>query len=183
MNGEELSPDHGYPVRALVPGHYGMASVKWLSAIHVTTHPFQGYFQTTDYAYRKENEIGSPERIPLAELSLKSQIARPRIDEPIAAGSRYRVVGAAWSNSEVRTVEFSDDDGQTWHEAQFLDPARPGVWRRWRYDWDVPAASGPCTLRSRARDTHGNVQPDKHDTRFGSYVIRHVLPVRVIIRP
>jgi DMSO/TMAO reductase YedYZ molybdopterin-dependent catalytic subunit len=182
MNGEDLSPDHGYPVRALVPGHYGMASVKWLSAIHVVTTPFQGYFQTTDYAYWQEKGTGNPERVPLGEMSLKSQIARPRIDEQIAAGSRYLVLGAAWSAERIDAVEFSND-GQTWHEAQFLDPAQPGVWRRWQCEWQVPSTPGTCTLRSRARDTQGNMQPDQHDNRYGSYVIHHVLPVRVIIHP
>lgn len=179
MNGEELSPDHGYPLRALVPGHYGMASVKWLCAIHVVTTSFKGYFQTTDYAYWNDDSTGNPERVPLGEMSLKSQIARPQLDEQIAAGSNYRVIGAAWSAGEVDGVEFSDDDGQTWQEVMFLDPALPGVWRRWQFDWQVPQVSGSRTLRSRARDAQGNVQPDQHDKRYGTYVIHHVLPVRV----
>jgi len=181
MNGEDLAPDHGYPLRALVPGHYGMASVKWLTAIHVATRPFQGYFQTTDYAWWKEDAAGNPERVPLGEMSLKSQIARPQIDEPIAAGSRYRVVGAAWSACNVDSVEFSDDDGQTWHQAQFLDPVHPGVWRRWQFDWQVPSTPGRRILRSRARDSEGTLQPSEHNKRFGTYVIHHVLPVRVMI--
>jgi DMSO/TMAO reductase YedYZ molybdopterin-dependent catalytic subunit len=181
MNGEDLSPDHGYPLRALVRGHYGMASVKWLSAIHVVAGQFQGYFQTTDYAWWSENGTGNPERVPLGEMCLKSQIARPQIDESIAAGTRCRVYGAAWSARQVDCVEFSDDDGQTWHEAQFLDPVSPGVWRRWQFDWQVPSSAGARTLRSRARDAQGNIQPDEHDERFGTYVIHHVLPVRVII--
>jgi DMSO/TMAO reductase YedYZ molybdopterin-dependent catalytic subunit len=182
MNGEDLSPDHGYPLRALVSGHYGMASVKWLSAIHVTARPFQGYFQTTDYAWWKENGNSNPERVPLGEMSLKSQIARPRIDESIAANSHYRVVGAAWSASQIDSVEFSDDDGKTWHEAQLLDPVHPGVWRRWQFNWQVPSNPGTRTLRSRARDSEGNLQPDQHDKRFGTYVIHHVLPVGVTIQ-
>src|SRR6185503_3450916 len=182
MNGEDLSPAHGYPLRALVPGHYGMASVKWLTAIHVTVRPFQGYFQTTDYAFWQEDAPGNPERVPLGEMSLKSQIARPQIDETIAAGSRYRVLGAAWSASEVDSVEFSDDDGLTWQQAQFLDPVQHGVWRRWQFDWQVPSPSGPRILRSRARDSDGNLQANQHDRRYGSYVIHHVLPVRVMIR-
>jgi DMSO/TMAO reductase YedYZ molybdopterin-dependent catalytic subunit len=182
MNGEDLSPQHGYPLRALVPGHYGMASVKWLTGIHVSDHPFQGYFQTTDYAYWKDAETRNPERVPLGEMSLKSQIARPQMEEVITAGSRYRVLGAAWSACNVDCVEFSDDDGETWHPAQFLDPIHPGVWRRWQFDWQVPSTPGPHTLRSRARDSEGNLQPDQHDKRFGTYVIHHVLPVRVIIQ-
>ena len=182
MNGEDLTPEHGYPLRVLVPGHYGMASVKWLSTIFVTTRPFQGYFQTTDYAYWRDNPTGNAERIPLGEMSLKSQIARPQIDELVAAGSQYRVLGAAWSAGQVDSVEFSCDDGRSWHAAQFLDPPRLGVWRRWQFQWQVPLTPGACTLRSRARDTNGNLQPDQHDSRYGSYVIHHVFPVRVTIR-
>lgn len=182
MNREDLSPEHGYPLRALVPGHYGMASVKWLTAIRVTAKPFQGYFQTTDYAYWDEDGISGPERVPLGEMSLKSQIARPRIDESIAAGSQYRVFGAAWSSDTVQSVELSDDDGQTWREAPFLDPAISGLWRRWEFNWRVPRTPGIRILKSRARDSGGNAQPDQHDNRFGSYVINHVLPVRVMIR-
>ena len=181
MNGEDLSPQHGYPLRAIVSGHYGMASVKWLSAIELATTPFQGYFQTTDYAYWSENDTGSRERVPLSELCLKSQIARPQIDERIPANSQYCVCGAAWSSTQVEAVEFSADDGESWHSAQFLDPVLPGVWRRWQFEWNVPPTPGTCTLRSRARDTQGNVQPDEHDKRFGTYVIHHVLPIRVLI--
>src|SRR3978361_886101 len=72
MNGHDLTPNHGYPLRAIVPGHYGMASVKWLTSIVATTQPFQGYWQTSDYAYWQESTIG-PIRRPLAEMKLKSQ--------------------------------------------------------------------------------------------------------------
>src|SRR5260370_42686460 len=80
MNGRDLTPDHGYPLRAIVPGHYGMASVKWLTDIVAVTQPFQGYWQTSDYGYSDDSE-GIPVRRPLAEMKLKSQIARPRVYE------------------------------------------------------------------------------------------------------
>jgi DMSO/TMAO reductase YedYZ molybdopterin-dependent catalytic subunit len=182
MNGEDLSPEHGSPVRAIVPGQYGMASVKWLSEIRALTEPFCGYFQTTDYAYWGEDQSGNPDRIPLRELAVKSQIARPIIDEVIAAGSQYRVLGAAWSDAQIVAVEFSGDDGETWHAAQFIDPPQPHVWRRWQFDWKVPTAAGGYTLKSRATDSDGKCQPDEHDKKFGSYRIHHVLPVKVLVR-
>ena len=77
MNGRDLTPDHGYPVRAIVPGHYGMASVKWLTHIRAVREPFRGYWQTSDYAYWDQLD-GIPVRRPLAEIKLKSEIARPR---------------------------------------------------------------------------------------------------------
>jgi DMSO/TMAO reductase YedYZ molybdopterin-dependent catalytic subunit len=182
MNGEDLLPEHGSPVRAIVPGQYGMASVKWLSEIRALARPFCGYFQTTDYAYWGEDESGNPERIPLRELAVKSQIARPFMDEVIAAGCQYRVFGAAWSTAEVEAVEFSADDGQSWRAAQFIDPPQPHVWRRWQFDWKVPTAAGGYTLKSRATDSDGKCQPDEHDQKYGAYRIHHVLPVKVLVR-
>src|SRR6185295_13103035 len=70
MNGRELPRDHGFPVRAIVPGHYGMASVKWLTGIQAVREPFHGYWQTSDYAYWAELE-GKPVRRPLGEMQLK----------------------------------------------------------------------------------------------------------------
>src|SRR5207245_5576015 len=95
MNGRDLTPDHGYPVRAIVPGHYGMASVKWLTNIVAATRPFQGYWQTSDYAYW-DDSAGVPIRRPLAEMKLKSQIARPRVYERLEPDHPYTIYGAAW---------------------------------------------------------------------------------------
>src|ERR1700704_3174406 len=74
MNGQDLTPDHGYPLRAVVPGHYGMASVKWLTQIRAEREPFRGYWQTSDYAYWDHLD-GMPIRRALAEIELKSEIA------------------------------------------------------------------------------------------------------------
>src|SRR5437016_4436034 len=84
MNGRDLRPDHGFPVRAIVPGHYGMASVKWLTSIEAVRVPFHGYWQTTDYAYWASMN-GKPVRRALGEMQLKSEIARPRVYETLRA--------------------------------------------------------------------------------------------------
>ena len=76
MNGKSLPSSHGFPVRAIVPGFYGMSSVKWLIRIHVVSAPYQGYWQTTDYAYW-DRSAGTPARKPLMEMRVKSLIARP----------------------------------------------------------------------------------------------------------
>src|SRR6266403_2565494 len=91
MNGRDLTPDHGYPLRAIVPGHYGMASVKWLTDIVATTQPFQGYWQTSDYGYW-DDSAGVPVRRPLAEMKLKSQIARPRVYETLEPSRPYSIL-------------------------------------------------------------------------------------------
>ena len=139
MNGENLPVDHGFPLRSVVPGHYGMASVKWLTGITVVKQPFRGYWQTSDYAYWDYVD-GQPVRRALGEMAVKSSIARPRTREVVQAGSRYEVFGAAWSGgAEVTEVEVSTDEGESWQPAQLLDEAMAGVWRRWKYQWQVPA--------------------------------------------
>lgn len=113
MNGEALSPAHGFPVRAIVPGWYGAASVKWLARILVSHQPFAGYFQTVDYSYW-ERRNGLPMLLPIQELLVKAEIARPAIAEVVPASAKYRVHGAAWtSDSEITKVEFSDNLGAT----------------------------------------------------------------------
>lgn len=182
MNGVELPPDHGFPVRAIVPGHYGMASVKWLSEILVLHEPFQGYWQTTDYGYWDEVD-GIPVRRPLADMKLKSAIARPSTLEFVPNAQHYTVHGAAWSGgADVVAVEVTTDGGLTWAAANFVDPIRPYAWRRWSYEWQTPAEPGHRTLMSRAKDATGVSQPDKHDDqRYDSYVIDHTLPIEVIV--
>ena len=179
MNGRDLPLDHGYPVRAIVPGHYGMASVKWLTHIHAVREPFRGYWQTSDYGYW-DHVDGKPVRRALGEMKLKSQIARPRVYETLAPNQAYRVCGAAWAGeTEVTEIAVSTDGGQTWSDAEFLDPVQPYAWRRWKYDWLTPKRPGQYTLLARAKDANGNVQPDKHDPHYGTYVINHPLPIEV----
>jgi DMSO/TMAO reductase YedYZ molybdopterin-dependent catalytic subunit len=105
MNGAPLTPAHGFPLRVVVPGWFGMASVKWLQRIVVTREPFNGYYQSIDYTYWEERD-GMPTLVPLAEMRVKAQIARPHMDELVAAGQEYRVHGAAWGGEhDVVKVE------------------------------------------------------------------------------
>jgi DMSO/TMAO reductase YedYZ molybdopterin-dependent catalytic subunit len=181
MNGRDLSRDHGYPVRAIVPGHYGMASVKWLTRIQAVREPFQGYWQTSDYGYWVSLD-GNPVRRPLAEMKLKSAIARPRVYETLLPSQTYTVFGAAWAGeTEVTEIAVSTDGGHCWAKAHFLDPARRHAWRRWKFDWLTPEKPGRYTLLARAKDANGTVQPDEHDWHYGSYVITHPLPIEVLI--
>jgi DMSO/TMAO reductase YedYZ molybdopterin-dependent catalytic subunit len=181
MNGRDLSQDHGYPVRAIVPGHYGMASVKWLTRIYAVREPFRGYWQTSDYGYWDYLD-GKPVRRALAEMKLKSQIARPRVYETLAPNQVYPVFGAAWAGeTEVTEVAVSTDGGQTWAKAEFLDPIQRHAWRRWKFDWLTPKKPGRYILIARAKTADGSVQPDKHDQNYGSYVINHPLPIEVFV--
>ena len=112
MNGDDLPPEHGFPVRAIVPGWYAMASVKWLQRIIVTDRPFTGYYQTLDYAYwEKRDDIA--ELKPLTEIQVKAEIARPAEDEIVPAKSSVCVRGGAWaSDAEITKVELSTDGVQ-----------------------------------------------------------------------
>jgi DMSO/TMAO reductase YedYZ molybdopterin-dependent catalytic subunit len=181
MNGQDLTPDHGYPLRAIVPGHYGMASVKWLTDIVAATQPFQGYWQTSDYGYWDDSE-GTPVRRPLAEMKLKSQIARPRVYERLEPNRPYTIFGAAWAGgTDVTEIWISLDGGASWVQGEFLDPINRHAWRRWQYHWITPAQPGRYTLLARAKGANQCAQPDGHNPNFGSYVIDHPLPIEVFV--
>jgi len=182
MNGEDLPAAHGYPLRAVVPGWYGMASVKWLNRIVVVDKPFAGYFQTMSYTYFED--IGDlPQMVPISELQVKSQIARPTIQEVVPAKSKYRVFGAAWSGeSTIAKVEVSTDRARNWHEARLLDNATPFCWRLWEYDWETPGQAGKAEVMSRATDKNGRTQPMAREEGRGNYMISHVIPVEVLVK-
>jgi DMSO/TMAO reductase YedYZ molybdopterin-dependent catalytic subunit len=182
MNGEDLTVEHGRPVRAIVPGWYGMASVKWLKRILVTDRPFQGYFETISYSIWDRHN-GLPVMVPLSELAVKSQIARPTWGEIIPAKSEYRVFGAAWSGeSPIAKVEVSTDGGKTWSDAKFHDKQAPFAWRLWDYSWSTPAKAGRYTLMARATDKRGRVQPMERDNDRRDIMISHVQPITVEVR-
>ena len=182
MNGEQLSPAHGFPLRAIVPGWYGMASIKWLQRIIVTDRPCNGYYQTVDYAFWQRGDAGAA-LVPITEMQVKAAIARPGINEVIAAGANYRVAGAAWTGGgEIAKVEVSTDGGASWKNASLGRESIANAWRLWEFDWETPATPGPCTLLARATDSHGRTQPNEHDPDRGTYMINHCLPIEVEIR-
>lgn len=182
MNGQPLPPSHGFPLRAVVPGWYGMASVKWLTHIHVVDRPFTGYFQSSDYAYwQRLNDL--PVRTPITEMFPKASIARPAVLEVVPRSTHYRVHGAAWGgDAPIAKVELSTDGGQTFSAATLLGEALPHCWRRWEFDWSTPPQPQDCTLLARATDTQGRSQPSQRDGDWGSYVIVHMLPIDVHVR-
>ena len=115
-------------------------------------------------------------------MKLKSEIFRPTVYETLAPNQAYTMFGAAWAGeTEVPEVSVSTDGGQTWAQAEFVDPVQRYAWRRWIFDWVTPKKPGQYTLLSRAKDANGNVQPDKHDENYATYVIDHVLPIEVTI--
>jgi len=178
MNGEPLPPLHGFPARLIVPGAYGMASVKWLSRLVVTDAPFEGFWQTTDYAWW-DRSGPLPEMRPLLDMQVKSLIAQPSPGGTVPRGTPTTITGAAWSDGAIVRVEVSVDGGRTWADATLRDEALPGVWRRWSHPWTVPASAGRVTLMSRATDSLGRTQPAARNEDYGTYVISHVVRVDV----
>ena len=182
MNGSDLPPQHGFPLRAIVPGWYAMASIKWLQRVIVTDRPFTGYYQTMDYAYwARRGDIA--ELVPLTEMQIKAEIAKPAQGEIVPANSNVRVHGAAWtSDGEITKVELSTDGGSTWSETNPIDKPTRNAWRRWEYSWHTPLKAGQATLIARATDSHGCSQPAERDPDRGTYMINHLLPISVEVR-
>ncbi len=182
MNGAELPAAHGFPLRGVVPGWYGVASVKWLTRLIVTDRPFNGHFQSVDYAIW-ERVNGLPTRTPITEMQVKSQIARPDMREVVAAGSVYRVYGAAWTgDSEIAQVEVSMDGGMNWQSTKLLGKSTRFTWRFWEKTWNVPTQPGRYTLMSRATDARGRTQPLLRQPDAENYLIHHSLPIDVDVR-
>jgi DMSO/TMAO reductase YedYZ molybdopterin-dependent catalytic subunit len=181
MNGEPLSATHGFPLRAIVPGWYAMASVKWLRRIIVTSNPFNGYYQSLDYTYWDRSGT-LPTLAPLTEQQTKAEIARPESGEIIPANSVCRVHGAAWTGSgEITRVELSFDSGQTWNEANLLGAAVQNAWRLWEYEWR-PTTAGRQAIIARASDSRRGSQDHHRSPDRGTYMINHLLPVEVEVR-
>ena len=182
MNGKDLPPEHGFPVRAIVPGWYAMASVKWLQRIIVADRPFAGFYQTLDYAYwERRDDIA--ELKPLTEIQVKAEIARPTGDEIVPANSSVRVRGSAWGcDAEITKVELSTDNGATWSETKLLGESNPNAWRFWEFNWQTPSQPGKQSLIARATDSLGRTQPVHRDPDRGTYMINHLLPITVEVR-
>jgi DMSO/TMAO reductase YedYZ molybdopterin-dependent catalytic subunit len=154
MNGEALTADHGSPFRLIVPRWYAVASVKWLQRIDVLTHPFEGEFQTGHYVYEWPDRAHEP----VTYLRVRARITDPAPRAVIPAGT-YTVRGKAWSGTgPISAVEVSDTGAGEWREAQVDEPAGPYHWQSWALVWE--ATPGRHSLRARATDAAGNVQPD-----------------------
>jgi DMSO/TMAO reductase YedYZ molybdopterin-dependent catalytic subunit len=155
MNGQPLIPDHGAPFRLIVPHWYAVASVKWLKRIDVLTEPYVGEFQTGHYIYEWPDR--EHERVTL--MRVRARITDPVPSATIATG-RYTVRGKAWSGSgPVTDVHVSFTGEGDWHPAKLEPPKGPYQWQDWSLDWEA-SGIGRHSLRARATDEAGNVQPD-----------------------
>ena len=182
MNGAPLPPQHGFPLRLVVPGWYGMTNVKWLSEIAVLREPFSGYQQSWSYRVRQtEDEEGEP----LSRMLPRSLLVPPGIPEfltreRLVPAGEVVVQGRAWSGlAPVASVEVSADGGSTWAAAELEPEDGRWAWRGWSYRWQ--AEPGSWVLCSRARDEAGNEQPLEPAWNLGGYANNAVQRVPVTV--
>ena len=156
MNGAPLPPQHGAPVRLIVPGWYGMAHVKWLRSIAVLASRFTGF--QNEVAYRVRSSVDDP-GVPVSRILPRALVVPPGFPDFM---TRRRVLdagpvalfGRAWSGrAPVTGVSVSVDDGLTWTAASLGATGSPFAWRSWTYTWD--ALPGEYTLCVRAADAEG----------------------------
>ncbi|OPC84008.1 sulfite oxidase [Embleya scabrispora] len=179
MNGEPLAPDHGAPVRVVVPSWVGISSIKWVGDIEVSAQPLYSPWNTEFYRMFGPAfpEGGGP---PLTRQTLKSAFELP-FGARLAAGATHRLTGRSWSGAGgVCRVEVSTDGGVRWRHAHLWDEPRRDGWVRWSVDWR-PAGVGPALLLARASDTAGRTQPDRATFNTQGYlfdaVVRHPVTI------
>jgi DMSO/TMAO reductase YedYZ molybdopterin-dependent catalytic subunit len=182
MNGAPLEPQHGYPLRLLVPGWYGMTSVKWLDRIEVVSEPFDGYQMMRVYRYAQgPDDLGEP----VSLIRVRALMSPPGIPDfltrtRVVQAGPVTVAGKAWAGrSTVSRVEVSVDGGSTWSNAKLGEVISPYAWRSWTFLWH--AKPGAHTLCVRATDSDGNVQPMEQQWNFGGYGNNGVQQVKVLV--
>ena len=182
MNGAPLPPQHGFPLRLVVPGWYGMTNVKWLERIELVDTPFAGYQNSWSYRLRQaEDEEG----VPLDRMQPRSLMVPPGIpefmtrDRTVATGE-VLLQGRAWAgHAPVEQVEVSSDGGETWDAAELEPAGEPWAWRAWSFRWS--AEPGEHVLCCRARDEAGNEQPREPPWNLGGYANNAVQRIAVTV--
>jgi DMSO/TMAO reductase YedYZ molybdopterin-dependent catalytic subunit len=183
MNGAPLPPQHGFPLRLVIAGWYGMAHVKWLGAITALTEPFQGYQQVVGYRlYDADGEAGAAvTRMLPRSLTIPPGVPDFLTRERFVDAGPCRLEGRAWSGwAPVERVEVSTDGGATWHDARLGEPVGERAWRGWSYEWD--ALPGSHVISSRATDAAGNEQPIEQPWNLKGYVNNEVERIPVTVR-
>jgi sulfane dehydrogenase subunit SoxC len=182
MNGAPLPPQHGFPLRLVVPGWYGMQNVKWLTRITLLDKPFLGYQNAVAYRhYRSEDEPGDP----VTRMMPRSLMVPPGIPDFMTRERRLEpgpveLRGRAWSGwGPIERVEVSTDGGATFAEAELQPPLGAAAWRGWRAQWHAP--EGEHELCSRATDAAGNTQPLDPPWNLKGYANNAVERVRVTV--
>jgi DMSO/TMAO reductase YedYZ molybdopterin-dependent catalytic subunit len=184
LNGAPLPPQHGFPLRLVVPGWYGMTNVKWLARVTVLDRAFDGYQNRVSYRLRQEE---GDEGEPLTRMRPRALMAPPGIPdfftrERFLDAGPCLLEGRAWSGrAPVAGVGVSADGGETWGEAEVDQAPGRWAWAAWRYEWRPPAP-GRYELICRARDAEGDEQPLAPAWNLGGYANNAVQRVVVTVR-
>jgi len=184
INGRPLPPQHGFPARLIVPGWYGMTSVKWLDRITVLDAPFHGYQQARGYRIRQRPD---EQGVPVSRMLPRSLMIPPGVPE---FATRDRTVGLeactlrgrAWSGfGPVMRVEVSADGGRSWTDARLGPTTARWGWHEWEWQWG-PREAGIHELCCRATDSTGRTQPLEAVWNLGGYGNNAVQRLRVVAK-
>jgi DMSO/TMAO reductase YedYZ molybdopterin-dependent catalytic subunit len=180
MNGRPLEPQHGAPLRLIVPGWYGMASVKWLSSIEAVSEPFVGPQQASSYNIRKLPDDPGERITRIRVRALMTPPGRPEFPSLLrtADAGTTTITGRAWSGeAPITRVEVAVDG--VWADAQLGEQVGAFAWRSWSYEWN--ATAGKHELSCRATDADGATQPLEQDWNVGGYCNNMVQTVRLTV--
>jgi sulfane dehydrogenase subunit SoxC len=182
MNGAPLPPQHGFPLRLVVPGWYGMQNVKWLARITLLEEPFTGYQNAVGYRlYDAEGVAGEP----VTRMLPRSLTVPPGVPDFMTRERRLSpgpvtLEGRAWSgHGQIVAVEVSTDGGDQFEPADLGEPLGEAAWRGWRFAWDAPP--GEHVISSRATDSAGNTQPIDPHWNLKGYANNAVERVPVLV--
>ncbi len=177
MNGEPLPIQHGYPLRLVVPGWYAVASVKWLTNIDIAPDPFLGFFQVDRYFFEWQSG-GRTEREPARLQRVRALVVSPQPGQTVE--QQLVVRGVAWSGAGgIQRVDVSVGEGE-WHIAQLVGRRERGSWQWWEAMVSVDRP-GPTTIRARATDLAGRVQPERPDWNRLGYGSNPIQQVPVVV--
>ncbi len=182
MNGQPLLPQHGAPLRLLVPGWYGMASVKWLNRIEVIDHAFQGYQQVRTYVFKTTADDPG---VPVTTLRVKSLLVPPGMPDwytrrRLVERGPVTLTGRAWSGAGVPIVKVEVGVNGAFVDATLASPSAKYAWRGWHFDWN--AIPGEHELSCRATDGNGEVQPLSAQPDRGGFGNNALHRVKVTVR-
>ena len=181
MNGQPLQPQHGFPLRLVVPGWYGMASVKWLRSIEAVATPFDGYQQARTYRYKTDADDHG---LPVSRIRVRALMAPPGLPDyfsrrRLVTAGHVPVYGRAWGGrGPIQRVEVGVDG--TWLDASLAPATGEFAWRGWSFDWQ--ATPGVHTLACRATDADGETQPEDGPWNYQGMGNNAIQSIEVTVR-
>jgi hypothetical protein len=185
MNGEALTPKHGFPLRAVAPGWAGNSWLKWVKNVRVLSDPANGFWMKSAYLQPPNpvapgTVVAADAMVPVTSLHIKSIIASPDSGTSVDPGKTISIHGAAWSGdtASVSGVDVSTDRGRTWRAARLTGSSTQFGWRLWEFPW-TPSGEAHYTILARARDSAGGLQPLLPEWNPSGYLWNSVARVEI----